>query len=97
MQLTELPSSKRWPWYLWPLIPPVFVATVVFVAIPLAALALVSIPYFWLYPERHAHQADVEGTERERQRLRRWRAAYQRISSAGRVRHALRRSSRRGR
>ena len=71
-----------------------FVVTMVVIGIPLGLLALVSIPYFWLYPERHAQQADLEGTESENARLRRWRAAYQKVSFIARVRHAKKRSRR---
>jgi hypothetical protein len=94
MQHGAMPIRKRLPWYLWPLVPPVFVVTMVVVGIPLGLLALLSIPYFWLYPERHAHVADLEGTESEKARLRRWRAAYQRMSFIARVRHARKRSRR---
>ena len=97
MEHGQSPTLKRVPWYLWPLVPPVFLATLIFVGIPLGLLALLSIPYFWLYPDRHAHQWDFEGAGREKERLHRWRSAYQRIPFVARVRRAIKRSRRRGR
>jgi hypothetical protein len=94
MQHGAIPTRKHVPWYLWPLALPVFVVTMVVVGIPLGILALVSIPYFWLYPERHAQRADFEGTESEKARVRRWRNAYRRLSFIARVRHATKRSRR---
>ena len=94
MQHGAVPTRQRLPWYLWPLVPVAFVVTWVVVGIPLGLLALLSIPYLWLYPERQAYLADFHGSEAEKARLRRWRAAYQRLSFIARVRHARRRSGR---
>jgi hypothetical protein len=66
----------------------------VVIAIPMGIIALLSIPYFWLYPDRHAHVADGEGTDAEKARLLRWRNAYRQLSFIGRVQHARKRSRR---
>jgi hypothetical protein len=81
------------PWYLWPLALFAFVAALT-VMLPLGVIALVSIPLTWLYPDRHMHIADVQGTAEEKARLARWRAAHNRLSFVGRVRHSIRRSVR---
>lgn len=97
---TDAPDTARpkpLPWYLWPLVPPVAVVVAVVVGIPLGIVALLSIPYFWLYPDRHAHLADVEGTDRQKMQLRRWRLAYARLSIVGRARRVMRLSVRRRR
>ena len=75
------------PWYLWPLVPVVFVATLP-VVLPLALLALVSIPLTFVYPDRHRHLHDVQGTPAQRARLAQWRAAYDRLGIVGRLRRA---------
>ncbi len=61
--------GKRLPWYLWPLTLPMFVISITVVGIPLGLLALVSIPYFWLFPERHLQVADLQGSASEKARL----------------------------
>jgi len=94
MQNDAATIPKRLPWYLWPLALPVLVVTIVVVVVPLAVLSLLLTPYYWLYPERHAQQADFEGTEQEKARLHRWRAAYQRLPFIARLRHAIERSRR---
>ena len=47
------PGSNRLPWYAWPLIPLVLPA-VLLIMIPLAFLAAIMIPYFVVFPDRHA-------------------------------------------
>jgi hypothetical protein len=94
MQHGDAWNRKQVKWYLWPLIPPVFVVMLVLL-IPIGVLALLSIPIVWLYPDRHKHIADVRGTPSEKARLVRWRAAYARLSFTGRVRRAMKRSIRR--
>jgi hypothetical protein len=86
---------RRLPWYLWPLVPPVAIVTFTVVGIPLSILALFSIPYFWLYPDRHMHIADVQGTLTDKERVAKWRAAHRRLSFFQRVRHSQRRFARR--
>jgi hypothetical protein len=97
MQHGATPTRRPVPWYLWPLIPPVAIVVAVTVGIPLGILALLSIPFFWLFPERHAQLADFEGTEQQKVRLRQWRLAYGKLSLVGRVRRAVRLSVRRRR
>jgi hypothetical protein len=36
--------------------------------------ALLSIPLYWLYPEKHMMQIDLEGSDEEKQRLKEYRA-----------------------
>ena len=81
-------GREHLPWYAWPLIPLVLPVAVV-VMLPLGLLALLSIPDFWLCPDRHAHLYDFEGTPHQRARLARWRAAYRRLGLWGRVRRAI--------
>src|SRR4051812_35168214 len=48
--------------------------SMIFVPIALAGLfvaAIVATPYFWLFPERHMHLVDMEGTDEEKLRLER--------------------------
>jgi hypothetical protein len=51
----------------------------------LFGLAVWSIPYFWLYPERHAHVWDFDENQAHERSLKRWRDAYGRLTVAGRV------------
>jgi hypothetical protein len=71
--------SRRVPWYSWPLIPFAFLAALP-VLIFLSPIALISIPYYKLYPDRHLHIYDREGTTRERQLLARWRSLYRELN-----------------
>ncbi len=61
-----------WGWFFAPLVWTILI-TLLFV------LAGVSIPYFMLYPERHAHELDF-GTERQREVMRRYRRFTARVS-----------------
>src|SRR5581483_8567019 len=67
----------------------------VFLVLMIAAVA--SVPYFWLYPERHATGWDFDGNPCHEHRLRSWRSTYARLSLAGRVRRSWRKRRRRGR
>jgi hypothetical protein len=87
-------GHKQLPWYAWPLIP-VVLPVAVAVMLPLGLLALLSIPYFWLFPDRHARLNDFEGTPHQRARLARWRVAYRRLGLWGRVRRAIKLTRRR--
>ena len=73
------PEKRRIPWYLWPLAPFVFCASLV-VMIPLGILTLFSIPYFAIFPECHAHQYDFEATPHQRRRLAQWREMYSELN-----------------
>ena len=61
MQHGAITTRSGPPWYLWPLVPVVFVATLPLM-LPLAILALWSIPLTFVYPDRHRHLYDVQGT-----------------------------------
>jgi len=73
------------PWYAWPIAPFAFCAAVV-VMIPLGILAIVSIPFYALFPDHHPHIYDCEATPRQRHRLEQWRAAYRELGVRGRLR-----------
>lgn len=83
----------RLPWFAWPLVPLVLPISLL-VMLPLALLAVVTIPYFWLCPDRHAQLYDFEGTPHQRARLVCWRAAYRRLGLWGRLRRAVKLSRR---
>lgn len=83
------------PWYLWPLVPFVFVVSL-FVMIPLGLLALLSIPYFALFPDRHIHVADIHGTPHQKSRVAHWRRLYRLINVFQRTSRAFRGWKRRG-
>ena len=55
----------------------------------LELLALLSIPYYALYPDRHAHAWDSAGTPRQRERVAKWRALYARLTFRQRLRRCL--------
>src|SRR5438045_7846868 len=78
----------RVPWYLWPLVPFALLSAMI-VIIPLAALACFSIPYFSIYPDRHRHVYDENGTTRQQELLARWRACYNRLGFRERVARAI--------
>jgi len=62
-------------WYEYPLVP---IWSVLFLlSLPILAPTLSF--YWFLYPERHAHQHDYYGDEQQRHRLAQWRSAYDRL------------------
>jgi hypothetical protein len=66
--------------------------SMIFVPIALAGLfvaAVVATPYFWLFPERHMHVVDTEGTDEEKLRLERYREYQKRVGVAGRIAERL--------
>jgi hypothetical protein len=63
----------------------------------LFGLAASSIPYFWLYPERHATTWDFDENPAHERSLKRWRDVYARLSIAGRVHRRWVKSRRRWR
>jgi hypothetical protein len=66
------------------LLSPIWLPIFLLLAIP----AAISIPYFWLFPERHAQVHDFDGTPHQKARLVGWRTAYERLSFADRFRRA---------
>lgn len=84
MSIAAKLKSERLPWYAWPLIPFVFPVAVL-VMVPLGLLALLSIPYFLIFPDRHAHIYDFEGNERQKQLLKKWRIKYRKLTICQRV------------
>jgi hypothetical protein len=61
-----------WEWFFLPVVMPAAFAV-------LGAAALASIPYFAVYPDRHAHEYDF-GTDRQREVMRRYRRYASRVS-----------------
>lgn len=62
------PENGLWgTWLIWAALP--------FSIIALSLAAAVSIPYFWLYPERHMTHTDFEGSVEEREALAQQRVA----------------------
>lgn len=78
-------------WWEW-LFSPLMIMFVFFVG---GVLALISIPYFALYPERHAHEWDFDDNATHQRLLARWRARYARLTLGGRVRRSWMRFRRR--
>lgn len=69
-------------WWEWPFFPAavvLFAVCGVVVIALLGALALLSIPYFALYPDRHACDYDF-GTEQQQEVMRRYRRFTSRVS-----------------
>ena len=80
-------------WLFWLLAPFAFINALV-VILPVGG-ALLSIPYFSLFPERHAHAFDFSGSPHQRERLVQWRSAYSRLTLAQRVYRTRKRRQRR--
>jgi hypothetical protein len=74
---------QRWEWLFAPLVCPLFL-------LALAILGLVSVPYYWLYPETHTHCADLDGTDQEKQELARFREHRRHVSLWRRLLERLR-------
>ena len=74
--------------YLWPLAPFALVASLL-VMLPLGPIAILSIPYYAIFPDRHLHKYDVEGTEQQRKRMVQWRSVYSRMSFVQRLVRAM--------
>ena len=53
--------------------PIVYIATMPGCALALLLLAILSIPYFFLYPERHAHILDFRGSDEQKLALKNYR------------------------
>jgi hypothetical protein len=67
-------------WWEW-----IFAPIVMLFLIPLLLLgAILSIPYYTLYPERHAHEYDL-GTGRQRELMRRYRSRAARVTLPQRI------------
>jgi hypothetical protein len=88
MEASRRDERDRVPWYAWPLVPLVL-PVVVLVMIPLGVLALISIPYYAVFPDHHAHFYDFQGTPHQKETLARWRAAYRRLSFPQRIGRAF--------
>jgi hypothetical protein len=76
--------SDRLPWYAWPLAPLVLAIGILVMTV-LGILALFFLPYFFIYPDRHAHPYDFEGTPRQRELLARRRALYAKMNIFQRI------------
>ena len=76
-------------WYLWPLVPFMFVAGLFAMAL-LGLIALLSVPYFFVNPHQHAHVHDFDGTPHQRKRLAMWRRQWARLGVFGRLARCIR-------
>ena len=82
--------NRGLPWYGRLLAPFVFLVLLP-VLVPFGLLALASIPYFKLYPDRHMNIGDApEATESQRKRLAHWRRGYARLGFRQRLVRACR-------
>ncbi len=63
-------------WWEYLFTPFVLIVFIVFAIIG----AFFFIPYYWLYPERHAQQIDLDGTSDERHKLEAFRIYRRRVS-----------------
>jgi hypothetical protein len=81
-------QSERPPWYLWPLVPLVLPIGLV-IMLPFGLLALLSIPFYLVFPDTHPHKYDALGTPSQTERLARWRAHYRRIGLRRRIRRSV--------
>lgn len=66
---------RRWEWLFAPLYYPIILLILIFVILP----------YLWLYPERHAHVIDVEGTDEEKRKLSAFREHRRRVGIGRRL------------
>jgi hypothetical protein len=94
MTITSKFSFYRLPWYGW-LLAPLVLPAVLVVAVPLGILALFSIPYYRVSPDRHRHAWDFDGTLHQRQLLAKWRSQYAHLGFIGRISRAFTRRRRR--
>jgi len=88
-------AGDRLPWYAWPLVPFVFVLIAIPILLLLFFLAVITTPYFWLFPDRHAHLSDFQATQYQRARLADRRAKYKKLGLWGRLRRAVKLTRRR--
>ena len=79
-----------WRWFFFPLVVPVALV----VLLPLGLLALLSIPYFLIFPDRHAQLHDFDGTPHQRGRIAQWRHRYSQLGLVQRIRRACARHQR---
>ena len=87
-------NSADLPWYGW-ILAPLVLPGALLVMLLLAIPAAISIPYFFLFPERHRQIHDFDGTTHQQARLARWRSVYSQLNFLGRVGRALKRRQRR--
>lgn len=66
-----------------------------FIMLGLALVAVWSIPYFSLHPDRHPHEWDRDRNPAHQHSLKRWRDAYANLTLAGRIRRSWIRYGRR--
>ena len=85
MRLSEGGQSELERWYLWLLAPLVLPICLVFM-LPLGLLALLSIPFYLVFPDAHLHKYDYDGTPRQKELLARWRARYASLGIIRRIR-----------
>jgi hypothetical protein len=81
-------TDARFHWCRW-LFLPLILPIGLLVLLPLSLLALASVPYFRIFPDRHAHVHDFDGTPHQRARLAEWRRRYSRLTLVQRTRRAF--------
>jgi hypothetical protein len=77
-------DDTPWAWWEYLFFP--LMVMLLFIVGP--ALVIVSVPYCWLYPERLPNEWDRDGNAAHARAMKRWRAAYARLTFAGRVRRS---------
>jgi hypothetical protein len=71
-----------WEWLFAPIVYPLFIVWIVL-------MAIISVPYFWLYPENHMNCIDLDGTDEEMRQLADYRAYRARIGLLRRLKERL--------
>jgi hypothetical protein len=62
-----------WEWLFYPIIVPLFILFLIVIGVLL-------IPFYWLYPERHMADVDIDATDKEKRELKRFRMYRARVS-----------------
>ena len=87
---TNIPGPRWLWWILFPVLWVIMLPLAAVIMIPLGLLALLSIPYFAIYPDHHKQIWDYSfATDRQKELVARWRAGYRRLGFLGRVRRAV--------
>jgi hypothetical protein len=89
VQTTPTRKFEHVPWWVYPLMP-IYVPIALVVLVGMLLLSPLSIVWFEIFPDYHVHAWDYFGSPRQKARLERWRAAYQRLGMCGRIRRAWR-------
>jgi hypothetical protein len=88
-RLLESAELQKTPWFAW-LMAPFCILVSLPIILPLGFLAILSIPYFGIFPDHHAHLYDFEGTPEQKEFLALRRSRYRRLGLRRRIRRAFR-------